>query len=166
MRVLSPLLFMWVGLVPAATAAAPPEPVAPIALATLTDVEVALAQPVVFEFGTDRIRPASLALLDAARAVLAQHPEIKIEVQVHAASAESSSAKPLHSLSERRAAAVAQYLTSTDIAGARVHHCGYGAQRPLVPNDNDLDRARNRRVQLVRITTEAPCAAPTPGWQP
>lgn len=164
---LSLLLVMWVSLIVAAASAAPPEPVTRIDLATLTEVEIALAEQVVFDIDKDRIKPKSFAVLDAARAILVQHPEVKIEVQVHAADGEErGSAKPLQSLSKRRAAAVARYLTSTAVDGARVHHCGYGMERPLVPNDSDSNRARNRRVQLVRITTEAPCAAPTPGWRP
>lgn len=36
------------------------------------------------------------------------------------------------------------------IANAKYRHAGFGAERPLVANDNEDNMARNRRVELVK----------------
>jgi len=55
-------------------------------------------------------------------------------------------------LSERRAAAVKQALVERYLISAdRLTTVGYGSTRPKEPNDTLEGRARNRRVELVRI---------------
>jgi outer membrane protein OmpA-like peptidoglycan-associated protein len=55
-------------------------------------------------------------------------------------------------LSERRAAAVASYLTSKfGITGARLEPVGVGSSDPLVPTPDQTAEPRNRRVQVVNL---------------
>ncbi|MEA2103720.1 MAG: flagellar motor protein MotB [Candidatus Cloacimonadota bacterium] len=52
-------------------------------------------------------------------------------------------------LSTARAVAVVEFLQKYgNIAPTRLSATGYGEYRPLVPNDNPENRAKNRRVQL------------------
>jgi len=52
-------------------------------------------------------------------------------------------------LSENRANAVQQWLTSTgEIAAARITTKGYGQTKPLAPNDTADGRRKNRRVEI------------------
>ena len=51
-------------------------------------------------------------------------------------------------LSERRAAAVGQYLTGKGINGQRVLTAGLGESRPIASNDSDSGRSQNRRVEV------------------
>ncbi|HVK52920.1 MAG TPA: OmpA family protein, partial [Pseudoxanthomonas sp.] len=52
-------------------------------------------------------------------------------------------------LSERRAKAVYDYLTSNGVdAGRLVGPTGYGESRPIDTNDTKEGRARNRRTEL------------------
>ena len=53
-------------------------------------------------------------------------------------------------LSDRRAATVKQWLISHGIETSRLTTHGYGQSQPLVPNDSDAHRARNRRVELKK----------------
>jgi outer membrane protein OmpA-like peptidoglycan-associated protein len=54
-------------------------------------------------------------------------------------------------LSERRAAAVFQALTSKHgVAPARLRAVGVGMAAPVAPNETEDGRAKNRRVELVR----------------
>jgi outer membrane protein OmpA-like peptidoglycan-associated protein len=52
-------------------------------------------------------------------------------------------------LSEKRAAAVASYITSRGVSATRVTYKGYGSSRPLKPNDSEENRRTNRRVQFI-----------------
>lgn len=51
-------------------------------------------------------------------------------------------------LSDQRAAAVAKWLTDHGIAASRLHTIGFGDARPQGPNDNDANRAKNRRTEF------------------
>ncbi len=57
-------------------------------------------------------------------------------------------------LSVMRAVNVSKYLMETvKIDPARVAVAGYGQFRPIVPNTNETNRARNRRVDLIVINS-------------
>ncbi len=55
-------------------------------------------------------------------------------------------------LSERRAQAVADYLTPHGIPGDRFTTRGYGETNPIVPNDSAAHKARNRRIEFRVIS--------------
>ena len=52
-------------------------------------------------------------------------------------------------LSENRAKAVTEYLTSKGVAKERLSYKGYGDTKPLVPNDTEKHKAMNRRTEFV-----------------
>ncbi|MCF8295834.1 MAG: OmpA family protein, partial [Bacteroidales bacterium] len=54
-------------------------------------------------------------------------------------------------LSERRAAAVKEYLISKGIASERMSNQGFGMSRPVAANDTEEGRARNRRTEFVIV---------------
>jgi outer membrane protein OmpA-like peptidoglycan-associated protein len=54
-----------------------------------------------------------------------------------------------YALSERRATAVANYLKAQGIAAARVQTYWYGSKQPVVPNNSDANKAKNRRVEFA-----------------
>jgi OOP family OmpA-OmpF porin len=53
-------------------------------------------------------------------------------------------------LSERRAQAVADYLSAQGVAPGRFKVIGMGETKPLVSNDTEEGRAQNRRVTIRR----------------
>jgi outer membrane protein OmpA-like peptidoglycan-associated protein len=54
-----------------------------------------------------------------------------------------------YDLSQRRAAAVVQYLaTAHDIPAHKIYVIGLGEDKTVAPNDNKQDRAKNRRVDV------------------
>ena len=52
-------------------------------------------------------------------------------------------------LSERRAAAVGQYLAGQGVSGQRLTTAGYGESQPVASNKNEAGRAQNRRVEVT-----------------
>ena len=52
-------------------------------------------------------------------------------------------------LSERRAEAVAVYLSARGVERARITARGFGESRPVGLNDSEIGRRKNRRVEIV-----------------
>jgi outer membrane protein OmpA-like peptidoglycan-associated protein len=103
-----------------------------------------------FSLDSDEIRKESDPRLKDIAAVLKKHPDWKLKVEGHTDSlaADDYNLK----LSQRRAAAVKTALVSRyGIDGARLVPEGLGETKPRASNDTLAGRARNRRVELVRI---------------
>jgi len=106
-----------------------------------------------FDFDKSKLRPDAVAILNEAIEVLKKYPELKVEVAGHTDSVGTDAYN--QKLSERRAKAVFDYLTSNGVdAGRLVGPHGYGESRPIAPNtnpdgsDNPQGRAQNRRTEL------------------
>jgi outer membrane protein OmpA-like peptidoglycan-associated protein len=103
-----------------------------------------------FAFNSDEIREGSEPTLQEIADVLRRHPDWKLAIEGHTDSI-ATDAYNLQ-LSQKRAAAVKTALVSKKgIAGARLTTAGFGEARPKDTNDTLEGRARNRRVELVRI---------------
>jgi OOP family OmpA-OmpF porin len=106
-----------------------------------------------FDFDKSTLRPDAIAILNEAAEILKRYPELKVEVAGHTDSIGSDAYN--QGLSERRARAVYDYLTSNGVDASRMSGPnGYGESRPIAPNtnedgsDNPEGRARNRRTEL------------------
>ena len=102
-----------------------------------------------FETNRSAIAPESETVLAQVRDLLGAHPELKLRIEGHTDNVGAPAAN--RTLSEQRAAAVKAWLVRNGVDGARLTAEGLGDTRPAVPNDTDDGRARNRRVELVRI---------------
>ena len=56
-------------------------------------------------------------------------------------------------------------LVERGVAEDRLNPVGYGESRPVVPNDSDENRSRNRRVQFVILERDDAAGGTTPGVQ-
>ena len=106
-----------------------------------------------FDFDKSTLRPDAVAILNEAIEILKRYPELKVEVAGHTDSKGTDAYN--QALSERRARAVYDYVTSNGVDAARLTGPnGYGESRPIAPNtnedgsDNPEGRARNRRTEL------------------
>lgn len=101
-----------------------------------------------FDTDSDHIKDESKPTLDKIVALLKAKSDWKLSIEGHT----DSVSTPQHNqgLSERRAAAVKNYLTTAGIEGARLTTIGYGQGKPVASNDNAIGRAQNRRVELVK----------------
>ncbi|QOD91632.1 OmpA family protein [Lysobacter sp. CW239] len=106
-----------------------------------------------FDFDKSTLRPDAVSILSEATQILQRYPELKVEVAGHTDSKGTDAYN--QALSERRATAVYNYLTSNGVDASRlVGPNGYGESRPIAPNtnpdgsDNPEGRALNRRTEL------------------
>ncbi|HZM70307.1 MAG TPA: OmpA family protein [Candidatus Cryosericum sp.] len=102
---------------------------------------------VLFDIDSAIVKPAARDALDEAAKVLIEFPKTAIVVQGHT----DATGTEAHNqeLSERRAGAVAAYLTGRGIDAARMVSVGYGEGQPVASNDLASGRAQNRRVDLL-----------------
>jgi OOP family OmpA-OmpF porin len=103
-------------------------------------------------FDTDKtdIKPASKATLDEVGKLLNNDPALKLQVVGHTDN--QGTADYNNNLSMRRAQAVVKELATTyKIAADRLEGSGKGFSQPVAPNDTEAGRAKNRRVELVKI---------------
>jgi OOP family OmpA-OmpF porin len=101
-----------------------------------------------FDFDKATLRPDANAALGQVLRLLNDEPALAVEIGGHT----DDVGKPDYNLalSDRRAAAVKQWLVAHGVAAARLSSHGYGDTQPLVPNSSDENRARNRRVELKK----------------
>lgn len=100
-----------------------------------------------FDFDKSTLRPESQQTLNEATEVLKQYPDIRVEVAGHTDSIGTEEYN--QGLSERRAAAVYDYLVANGIDGSRLNSRGYGETSPIADNATREGRQRNRRTELV-----------------
>ncbi len=102
-----------------------------------------------FDFNSDVIRPESANVLAQITALLKEHADWKMTVEGHTDSVGGESFN--QSLSDKRAIAVKEYLTKAGIASERLQAIGKGLKAPVATNENEIGRAQNRRVELVKL---------------
>lgn len=117
-------------------------------LVQITETEIKIFQKVFFDTGKDRIQKKSFALLDTVSTVLKRNPQItRMRVEGHTDDV-GADADNLE-LSRRRAEAVRAYLIDQGIEPGRVQFEGYGEERPLCQDiDELLKNARKNRKKL------------------
>ena len=99
-----------------------------------------------FVFGREELTADSLALFDRIRAELATRPAPELVVTGHTDRVGAVAYND--ALSQRRAQAVASYLTSRGVSSNRLMTVGGGERYPVASNDTDAGRAQNRRVEI------------------
>jgi outer membrane protein OmpA-like peptidoglycan-associated protein len=116
-------------------------PALPVRMPNATGVKTIL-----FGQSTYAILPASVAELDTVIQVLRQQPTLRIDITGH--TDDVGDPRLNQSLSEYRAKVVMHYLVRHGIADNRMTTRGYGGSKPVYSNDTEVNRARNRRVEL------------------
>jgi OOP family OmpA-OmpF porin len=98
-----------------------------------------------FDFDKADIRPDAAVILDEAASLLSQSSG-NVSVGGHTDSVGADAYN--QGLSERRAAAVKDYLVGKGVDSSRLTTTGYGESSPIASNDTADGRALNRRVEL------------------
>lgn len=102
-----------------------------------------------FETAKANIQPSSYGILDEIAAALVANPQLKVAVEGHT---DNTGARAFNmNLSQRRAQSVVDYLVKKGVSPDRLSAKGYGPDRPIADNNTRVGRAKNRRVQFVKI---------------
>jgi outer membrane protein OmpA-like peptidoglycan-associated protein len=108
---------------------------------------VALPSQVLFDFDDDQLSGSAPGALDQVLIAIRERPNARVTVEGH--TDDVGTAEYNQRLSERRAEAVAAYLARGGIAREQLTVRGFGALRPVAPNDGEDNRRKNRRVEIV-----------------
>jgi OmpA-OmpF porin, OOP family len=133
---------------PAPVAAPAPAPVpAPApAPAPAPVVKEIITFNLLFDFDKATIRDDMVPMLEQAQKILNEDPAATYVIAGHTCSIGTDAYN--QKLSERRAAAVKNWLVSNGIAGERLETVGYGETQPKYDNKTDEGRTLNRRVEI------------------
>ena len=110
----------------------------------------AVTNDILFDVNSDVIRSSSYSIIDQVGDALQKNPSVKVLIVGHTDS--DGAAAHNMDLSQRRAAAVKNYITTHfSIEDARIQSDGKGATQPVAPNTTDAGKAKNRRVEFVKL---------------
>jgi OmpA-OmpF porin, OOP family len=112
-----------------------------------TDGHVALY--INFDIDKATLRPDSQAVIDEINKLLTANASLKVSIEGHT----DSTGSPDHNrtLSTARARSVLGTLVGLGIDPARLSSKGFGPDKPIADNANETGRAKNRRVELVKM---------------
>src|SRR5690606_16686883 len=100
-----------------------------------------------FQTNSSQLSESSETELQQIVMLLKQNPSVVIEISAHTDDVGSDAYN--NDLSQRRAQSVTDFLAGQGIPRKQLVPRGYGESRPLVPNDSDENRAKNRRVEML-----------------
>ena len=103
-----------------------------------------------FETGKATILPASENVLGEIAKMLQQNADVKLSVEGHTDNVGTAAGN--QTLSEKRAQAVVTWLTAHGVEASRLKTKGWGHTKPVADNSTEDGRAKNRRVELVKIS--------------
>ncbi|KQY35496.1 hypothetical protein ASD21_12040 [Caulobacter sp. Root1455] len=112
--------------------------------------QIVLIMPSDVTFAVDKseVQPQFTRVLDDVARTLNAYPQTTIDVVGHADASGPDDYN--QTLSERRASAVAGYLTGPGkVLADRVFVAGQGERQPIASNDTAEGRAQNRRVEII-----------------
>jgi outer membrane protein OmpA-like peptidoglycan-associated protein len=101
-----------------------------------------------FDFNKTTLRPDAEPVLQQILTLFKSDPSLDAEIGGHTDNIGTSAYNM--TLSAGRADAVKTWLVAHGIGTSRITTHGYGDTVPLVPNDSDANRARNRRVEIKK----------------
>jgi outer membrane protein OmpA-like peptidoglycan-associated protein len=114
--------------------------------------EVIRTNKIHFEFDKAVIKPSSYPVLDGIASLLNSRDDVE-SVRVEGHTDSKGSDEYNLSLSDRRSAAVMEYLVKKGVPRSKLSSAGKGEREPIAPNeingkDNPAGRAENRRVEF------------------
>ena len=104
---------------------------------------------ITFDVGKATIKPESMGEINRIVQLMNENPTLKFSVEGHTDS--TGNAASNQTLSEQRSQAIVDKLVELGIAQDRLTAVGKGQNSPIADNNTDEGRAKNRRVEFVKI---------------
>ncbi len=104
---------------------------------------------ITFDVGKSTIKPESMGEINRIVQLMNENPDLKFSVEGHTDS--TGNAASNQTLSEARSKAIVDKLVEMGIAADRLTASGKGQNNPIADNGTDEGRAKNRRVEFVKI---------------
>jgi len=119
----------------------------------VTADRIDILERVYFDTGKAQIQKKSFDVLDQVASVMKARPSIK-RLRIEGHTDDRGKDKPNLELSQRRAAAVREYLIKRGLESTRMVSRGYGESHPIGDNGTAAGRDINRRVEFHIISAE------------
>ena len=104
---------------------------------------------ITFDVGKATIKPESMGEINRIVTLMTENPDLKFSVEGHTDS--TGNATSNQTLSEQRSQAIVAKLVELGIAQDRLTAVGKGQNSPIADNNTDEGRAKNRRVEFVKM---------------
>ena len=103
-----------------------------------------------FDTGKSDLKNASLAEIENIQELLKSNPALRVQINGHTDNTGNVASNK--ALSLKRASAVVDYLASHGVDASRLSAKGFGSDRPIVSNDDEMGgREINRRTEIEII---------------
>jgi outer membrane protein OmpA-like peptidoglycan-associated protein len=109
-----------------------------------------LALHVNFDFDKSNVNKVDEVELEKGREFLKKYPGFKVSLEGHTDSIGSDAYN--QKLSERRAAAVKDWMVKKGVDGSKIQTSGFGKTKPVADNKTSKGRAENRRVEVLILS--------------
>ncbi len=104
---------------------------------------------ITFDVGKATIKPESMGEINRIVQLMTENPDLKFSVEGHTDSTGNPTSN--QTLSEQRSQAIVTKLVELGIAQDRLTAVGKGQNSPIADNNTDEGRAKNRRVEFVKM---------------
>ncbi len=102
-----------------------------------------------FDSGKSTIKKESMPIIEEIIAMMKEAKDINLSVEGHTDNVGSDESNLM--LSQNRAKSVADAILAGGINEARLQSKGYGEAKPVADNGTDEGKAKNRRVELIKL---------------
>jgi outer membrane protein OmpA-like peptidoglycan-associated protein len=126
-----------------------PQPTTAEALKAEIDLHGRVTIYINFDFDKAIIKPESKPIVSEVIRMMKQSPDLKLSINGYTDNVGTHEYNI--KLSQARAAAVVEALTEAGIGADRLSSAGFGDSNPIDDNNKPEGRAKNRRVELVRM---------------
>jgi outer membrane protein OmpA-like peptidoglycan-associated protein len=115
-------------------------------------LQVTFESGLLFDYDSDVLRSPARQNLATLAASLEKYPNTDLMIVGHTDATGPDDYNM--TLSQRRAAAAANYLASQGVARTRLRSTGRGEAEPVATNDSETNRQKNRRVEVAIFANE------------
>lgn len=115
-------------------------------------IKITFASGILFATNSAELQPASKTDIEKLAATLKKYGDTNVIIQGHTDNTGSDAIN--QPLSERRAQAVSDYITSLGVESGRLTAEGFGSNQPVADNTTEAGKQANRRVEVAIFANE------------